>query len=96
MMDVDEIITVGDNENNKFNSVILDGMRDSDEDGLLQLKQVIASDLVSFLLSVAQVPGPSTAGIKSCAKNCDDILENVIDRVSYYIHHWQIENMSVT
>jgi hypothetical protein len=96
MVDVEEIITTGENENNKLNSVILDGMRDSDEDGLLQLKQVIACDLVSFLLSVAQVPGPSTAGIKSCAKNCDDILENVVDRVSYCIHHWQLETMSVT
>lgn len=91
MMDV-EVVSASDNENNKLNFVILDGMRDSDEDSLLQLKQVIASDLVSLLLSVAKVPSPSTAGIKSCAKICDDILENVIDRVSYCIYHRQVEN----
>jgi len=91
-MDVEEVVSVGDNENNKLNFVILDDMRDSDVDSLLQLKQVIASDLLSLLLSVAKVPSPSTAGIKSCTKICDDILENVIDRVSYYIHHWQVEN----
>jgi hypothetical protein len=83
MMDVEEIVTAGTNQNNIVNSVIL-GVRD-DEDGLLQLKQDIASDLISLLLCVAQVPSSSTAGIKSCAKNCDDILENIIDRVSYYI-----------
>ena len=93
MMDVEEVVSVGDNENNKLNFVILDDMRDSDVDSLLQLKQVIASDLLSLLLSVAKVPSPSTAGIKSCTKICDDILENVIDRVSYYIHHWQVENI---
>jgi hypothetical protein len=92
MMDVEEVVNASDNENNKLNFVILDGMRDSDEDSLLQLKQVIASDLISLLLSVAKVSSPSTAGIKSCAKICDDILENVIDRVSYYIYHRQVEN----
>jgi len=91
-MDVEEVVSVGDDENNKLNFVILDDMSDSDVDSLLQLKQVIASDLLSLLLSVAKVPSPSTAGIKSCTKICDDILENVIDRVSYYIHHWQVEN----
>jgi hypothetical protein len=87
MMDVEEIVTAGKAENNRLISVIMDEMRDSDEDGLLQLKQVMAGDLVSLLLSVARVPGPSTAGINSCAKNCDDILESVTDRVSYSMHH---------
>jgi len=95
MMDVEEVVSVGDNENNKLNFVILDDMRDSVVDSLLQLKQVIASDLLSLLLSVAKVPSPRTAGIKSCTKICDDILENVIDRVSYYIYHWQVENRLV-
>jgi hypothetical protein len=87
MMDVEEVVSAGGNESNKLNFAILDGLRDSDEDSVLQLKQVIASDLVSLLLSVAKVPSPITAGIQSCAKICDDILENVIDRVSYYTHH---------
>ena len=94
-MDIEEVGSVSDNENNKLNFVILDDMRDSDVDSLLQLKQVIASDLLSLLLSVAKVPSPSTAGIKSCTKISDDILENVIDRVSYCIHHWQVENRLV-
>lgn len=81
MMDVEEIITAGTNQNNTENFVIL-GMKD-EEDGLLQLKQCIASDLISLLLCVAQVSSSSSAGIKSCAKNCDGILENIIDRVSY-------------
>ncbi|XP_021924252.1 Fanconi anemia group A protein homolog isoform X3 [Zootermopsis nevadensis] len=78
MMDVEEIITAGTNQNNTENFVIL-GMKD-EEDGLLQLKQCIASDLISLLLCVAQVSSSSSAGIKSCAKNCDGILENIIDR----------------
>jgi hypothetical protein len=91
-MDVEEVVTLGDNENKKLDFVMLDDMRDSDVDSLLQLKQVIASDLLSLLLSVAKVASPSTAGINSCSKICGDILENVVDRVSYYIHHWQVEN----
>lgn len=86
MMDVEEIITASTNQTNSINDIIFDEMMDNDEDDLLQLKQEMASELVSLLLSVAQVPGPnSTLGIKSCAKNCDDILEDVINRVSYYI-----------
>jgi hypothetical protein len=94
LMDVEEAVSLGDNENKKLNFVILDDMRDSDVDSLLQLKQVIASDLLSLLLSVAKVPSPSTAGIKCCTKICNDILENVIDRVSYYIHHWHFDPRS--
>lgn len=85
-MDVEEIITASTNQTNSRNNIILDEMRDNDEDDLLQLKQEMASELVSLLLSVAQVPGPNnTVGIESCAKNCDDILEYVVNRVSYYI-----------
>ncbi|PNF13766.1 hypothetical protein B7P43_G13145 [Cryptotermes secundus] len=81
MMDVEEIITASANQTNSVNDIILDEIRDNDEGDLLQLKQEMASELVSLLLSVAQVPGPNnTVGIKSCAKNCDDILENIINR----------------
>lgn len=83
MMDVEEIITASNNQTNSTSDMIFDELRDNDND-LLQLKQEMASELVSLLLSVAQVPGPkNTVEIKSCAKNCDDILENIINRVSY-------------
>jgi hypothetical protein len=86
MMDVEEVITASTNQTNSVNDIIFDEMGDNDDDNLLKLKQEMASELVSLLLSVAQVPGPSnTVGIKSCAKNCDDILENIINMVSYYI-----------
>jgi hypothetical protein len=103
MMEVEEVITASTNQNNMVNSVMLDGMRDDNEDGLLQLKQDIATELVSLLLCVAQVPSSSTAGIKSCAKKCDDILGNIIERVSYCTTglvenvivtvHWPRENL---
>jgi hypothetical protein len=82
--DVEEIITASSNQSNVVNSPTLDGLKDNDEECMLQLKQNIASDLVSLLLCVGQVPGSGTAGVKSCSKNCNDILENIISRVSYY------------
>lgn len=95
MMDVEEIITAGTSQTNSTNNIIFAEMKNKDGNDLLQLKQEMASELVSFLLSVARVPGPSnTVGIKSCAKNCDDILETAINRVSYYITGFT-ENMVI-
>jgi hypothetical protein len=86
MMAVEEIITAHNNQTNSINDIIFVEMEDNDEDNLLQLKQEMASELISLLLSVAQVPGPNNpAGIESCAKKCDDILGNVINRVGSYI-----------
>jgi hypothetical protein len=84
MMDAEKIITACTDQNNTVNSVML-GMRDDDEDSLLQLKQDIARDFVSLLLCVAKFSISSTAATKSCAKICDNILENIVDMVSCYI-----------
>jgi hypothetical protein len=93
MMAVEEIMTASTNQTNPTNNIIIAEMKNNDGDDLLRLKQEMASEIVSFLLSVAQVPSLSnTVGIKSCAKNCDDILENAINKVSYYVTRFT-ENM---
>jgi hypothetical protein len=95
MMAVEEITTASTSHTNSTNDIIFSEMKNNGGDDMLQLKQEMSSELVSFLLSVARVPGPSnTVGIKSCAKDCDDILENAINKVSYYITGFT-ENMII-